>query len=112
LISASSLPQRDYLFAIFTLEGEGEFKKSAVKRGSVVLCEFDQPGFDDQPTKLDKMPGWYGIGRLSCVNRHELAIAQRAREKRLRDMASVAAKTDEASKRRKCSAASIGRRPD
>jgi hypothetical protein len=39
------------------LEHLGEFEQRAVEQCAVVVCQLDQPGFDDEPAEFDEMAG-------------------------------------------------------
>lgn len=49
------LPQHYYLFVVSALQRECEFEECAVERCPVVLGEFDQPGFHDEPAEFDQV---------------------------------------------------------
>ncbi len=55
--ASPSPPQYRALLLLLALEQIGEFKERAVEQRAIVVGKLDQPGFDDEPAKLDQMTG-------------------------------------------------------
>ena len=50
-------PQYGALLMPLALEQIGEFEKRAVEQSAIVIGQFDQPGFDDEPAEFDQVTG-------------------------------------------------------
>jgi hypothetical protein len=53
--TAAPAPERDRLFACFTLQSVGEIEERTVKHGSIIPGECDQTGFLHEAAEFDQM---------------------------------------------------------
>lgn len=57
-------PQCQRLLAILATQPGGGFHHHAEQHGAVVVCQLNQPGFDDEAAQFDQMPGAFAALHL------------------------------------------------